>query len=53
MEPTFTPELSETLVVLEVPKIAKALCELGTEGDDQLPAVFQSPVPGLDDHVCA
>ena len=54
MVPTLTPELSERLVVLDVPKIAKAFCALGTaEGKVQLPAVFQSLVPGLDVQVCA
>jgi hypothetical protein len=54
MAPTLTPELREIPVVPEVLKAAIALCVFGTrEGDNQLPAVFQSSVPGLADQVWA
>ena len=38
---------SETLVMLETPKVAVSLGPLGTVDGVQLPAVFQSPVAGL------
>jgi hypothetical protein len=48
-----TPALKETFVTLETPKVAKSLEALGTVFVLQLLAVFQLPVPGLDNQVWA
>ncbi|WP_159007831.1 hypothetical protein [Bradyrhizobium sp. S69] len=53
MLPTPTPLESETALVLEVPKIASAVWAFGTVAGFQLPAVFQSPLPGEASQVCA
>jgi hypothetical protein len=44
---TCAPAESETPVMVELSKVATSAAAFGTVPPDQLPAVFQSPVPGV------
>ncbi|MEI9925492.1 MAG: hypothetical protein WDN50_20430 [Bradyrhizobium sp.] len=53
MLPTATPLERETEFCVDVPKMTAAAVLFGTVAGFQLPAVFQSPLPGEASQVCA